>query len=83
MKTKLDLIECINLIESVNIKLSEIFSVNLWRNILFLLAFKNIFQNIGLPEISLGAGNGTYDNNQAWWQIGVLSLLDINLKHSL
>jgi len=25
MKTKLDLIECINLIESVNIKLSEIF----------------------------------------------------------
>ena len=27
MKTKLDLIECINLIESVNIKLSEIFQL--------------------------------------------------------
>ena len=64
MKTKLDLIECINLIESVNIKLSEIFQLTYDVIFFFLLAFKNIFQNIGLPEISLGAGNGTYDNNQ-------------------
>ena len=64
MKTKLDLIECINLIESVNIKLSEIFQLTYDVIFFFLLAFKNIFQNIGLPEISLGARNGTYDNNQ-------------------